>query len=129
MRPIPPFCPLAGSPGGASCDGAATRAPRLALFALAMVSSLSLHAQTAPVQPPPLQFAIDGGITATDNGGLSPSGQERGDLIATVRPKVAYFRQTSRLEVDLAAAAGFVAYAKGTQENAVLPELASPRAR
>jgi uncharacterized protein (PEP-CTERM system associated) len=141
MRLVPLLCPLASSPGGASRISVATHALRLALFAMATATSLSLHAQTvpvqspdetapvkpaaqtAPVQPPALQIGIDGGFAATDNGGLSPSGQERADLIATVRPKVAYFRRTSRMEVDVEAAAGLVAYAKGTQKNEVLPEV------
>jgi uncharacterized protein (PEP-CTERM system associated) len=90
---------------------------------VATASSLSLRAQTAPVQPPALRIGVDGGVAATDNSGLSPSGQERGDLIAMVRPKVSYFRQTSRLELDFAAAANLLAYAKGTQKSEVLPEL------
>jgi uncharacterized protein (PEP-CTERM system associated) len=123
MRVIPPLCPLTGSPSGASCDGAATYTLRLALFAVAMTASLSLRAQPAPVQPPALQIGIDGGFAATDNGSLSPSGQERADLIATVRPKAAYFRRTSSSEFDLEAAAGLIGYAKGTQKSEVLPEV------
>ena len=96
MRLIPPLCPLASSPGGASRNGAATHALRLALFGVAMASSLSLRAQTAPVQPPALHIGVDGGFAATDNSGLRPSGQEHADLITTVRPKVSYFRRTSR---------------------------------
>ena len=65
MRLIPPLCPLAGSPGGASCDGATRRALRFALFVVATASSLSLRAQTAPVKPPALQIGIDGGFAAT----------------------------------------------------------------
>jgi len=123
MRLNLPLCPLAGSLGGISCAGATRRALRFAFFAVATASSLSLRAQTAPVQPPALRIGVDGGVAATDNSGLSPSGQERGDLIAMVRPKVSYFRQTSRLELDFAAAANLLAYAKGTQKSEVLPEL------
>jgi len=99
------------------------RALRFAIFSVAMASPPSLQAQATSVQPPALRIGIDGGFAATDNGGLSPSGQERADLIATVRPNVAYFRRTSSSEFDLEAAAGLVGYAKGTQKSAVLPEV------
>jgi uncharacterized protein (PEP-CTERM system associated) len=123
MRLIPLLCRTAGSPGGATCDGSTRRALQFALLAVATASSLSLRAQTAPVKPPALHIGVDGGFVVTDNSGLSPSGQERADLITTVRPTVAYSRQTSRLEFDLAGAVGLFAYAKGTQKSEVLPEL------
>ncbi len=130
--------PTAGSTGNPS-DGAVARTVRHTLIvALTIAYSLSVSAQTAavqqdpvqtalvqtsPVQTPPMQLAIEGGLGATNNSGLSASGQERADLIATVRPKVDFFRRTARLELDLAAAAAFVGYVKGTQKDEVLPEL------
>jgi uncharacterized protein (PEP-CTERM system associated) len=123
MRLRPPLCRMPGRPGGASCDGAARYALRAALFALAIASPLSLRAQTASVKAPALHIGVDGGLVATDNSGLRPSGQERADLITAVRPKISYFWRTSRLELDLEAAAGLVAYTKGTQRSEVLPQL------
>jgi len=87
-----------------------------------MAACLPSRADTPPVAPPALQLGLDGGLTATDNGGLSPPGQERADLITAIRPRVAYVRRSPRLEIDLAAAATLFAYANGTQKNDVLPE-------
>src|SRR5262245_57718516 len=48
---------------------------------------------------PPLRITLDGSFTATDNGGLSPHGEERSDLITSVRPRVTYERRSAGLDV------------------------------
>ena len=115
---MPPLRPTTGSATGSRRLRVAGRAAVLASLAAAAVSGASLHAQTLPPQ-----ISLEGGLTATDNGGLAPPGQERADLITTVRPRFTFWRRGPRLELDLAASASLVAYANGTQSTAVLPEL------
>lgn len=86
--------------------------------------------QTPPREPTPRQalqqpatLAIEAGMAATSNGALSPSGQERADVIASVRPRFAWVRRGPRLHVDVAAALGYTASAEGTQSDSVRPEL------
>ena len=91
----------------------------LVLWAVALtIAPMSAQAQTLP----PV-VTVEGNVTATDNGALSASGQERSDLITSVRPKLAVRRRGAGFEFDLEAAATFLAYANGTQRGGVLPEL------
>ncbi|MEO6659569.1 MAG: TIGR03016 family PEP-CTERM system-associated outer membrane protein, partial [Burkholderiaceae bacterium] len=62
-------------------------------------------------------------MTATDNGALSAAGQERNDFIAVVRPKVVMSRRGAGLDFDLQASAALLAYANGTQQGGVLPNV------
>ncbi len=66
---------------------------------------------------------IDGGLTASDNGALSASGQERGEFITSIRPKVLFGRRGAGLEFDVEAAATLLTFANGTQDNDVLPDV------
>jgi uncharacterized protein (PEP-CTERM system associated) len=63
------------------------------------------------------------GLAATTNGNLGQAGQERADLITTIRPRFEYSRRNPQLQLDVAASAGLLFYANGTQPNALLPDL------
>jgi uncharacterized protein (PEP-CTERM system associated) len=86
---------------------------------------------SAPADPPvdtrtvnlPAAVSVSSRLTATNNGGLAPSGQERSDYIASVRPEIDFARQGSGFRFSLRAAATFLGYANGTQANGVLPDL------
>lgn len=92
---------------------------RPAVFALAAISAHPLHAQ----QPGRPEITVEGGLAATSNGGLRPRGDEKGDVIASVRPRLELARRGPRLEYQLAASLGLVAYADGTQSSSLQPEL------
>jgi uncharacterized protein (PEP-CTERM system associated) len=79
----------------------------------------SSSAQTARLP----EITADGGLTATDNGGLSAPGQEKSDFIARLRPRIALTHRSAGWQLDLAASASLLAYANGTQKNELLPEL------
>lgn len=70
-------------------------------------------------------ITVDGALTASDNGALSASGQERSEFITSIRPKVVFGRRGAGLEFDLEAAATLLTFANGTQDNDVLPDVSA----
>ncbi|MES2990227.1 MAG: TIGR03016 family PEP-CTERM system-associated outer membrane protein [Pseudomonadota bacterium] len=74
-------------------------------------------------QPPPVVFEISSRVTGTDNGAYAARGQERGDLILSVRPQVRLSRRSAALEFELDAAATLLGYANGTGQGGVLPDV------
>lgn len=62
-------------------------------------------------------------VTGTDNGGLSVAGQERSDLIVSIRPQLRLTRRSAALTFDLDAAATLLGYANGTQSGGLLPDV------
>ena len=89
-----------------------------------------VHAQSAQPaigveqkQSPPAVVEIQTQVSATDNGGFAARGQERSDLIASVRPHLRVARHSAGLEFELDAAATFLGYANGTQRGGVLPDV------
>ena len=82
------------------------------------LAPLLLRAQTT--RP---QLSVDANVTATDNGALSASGQERNDLITVIRPRLVLGGRGAGLEFDLQASAALLGYANGTQQGGVLPDV------
>ena len=74
-------------------------------------------------QAPPAIVEVRTRVTSTDNGGLSVQGQERSDLIVSVRPQLTLSRRSAALAFDLDAAATLLKYANGTQQGGVRPDV------
>lgn len=62
-------------------------------------------------------------MSATDNGALSAPGQEKHDVITSVRPRVTMAHRGAGLEFNIDASATFLNYANGTQQGGVLPDI------
>jgi uncharacterized protein (PEP-CTERM system associated) len=75
------------------------------------------------VSPPSAAFEVQSTLTATDNGSLAVRGQERSDLIASVRPQLRVSRRGPAVTFELDAAATLLGYANGTQQGGVLPDV------
>lgn len=73
-------------------------------------------------QSQPIAMSIQTELSATDNGGLAARGQERGDLILSIRPALTLARRSDSFEFELDAAANLLGYANGTQPASVLPD-------
>lgn len=94
------------------------------------LSVATVHAQSLPPADPvdakPLPLAVvevHSQVTATDNGRFAAQGQERSDLIVSVRPQLRMARRTAALEFDLDAAVTLLGYANGSQQGGVLPDV------
>ena len=104
--------------------------PPLLYSPLSPTSAASPAEPSPPVPPatvsavPPLRLSVDGKLAVTSNGGLDPSGQERSDVIASVRPAIVATHHGVDLSFDLKAAVTLLGYANGTQSNSALPDLA-----
>jgi len=88
------------------------------------------HAQSTPpatvidsTHAPPAVVEIQSRVIASDNGGFAARGQERGDLIVSLRPQLRLTRRSAALEFELDAAATLLGYANGTGQGGVLPDL------
>lgn len=104
-------------------DGRSARARRRAgAVACALGATLSAHAAPTTLNAPP-SFSIDSTLAATSNGGLDAAGNERADVIASVRPEMHVQHQAPGLDYKLQAAATFLGYANGTQSDGVLPDV------
>jgi uncharacterized protein (PEP-CTERM system associated) len=80
-------------------------------------------AQPSPREMNRAILTIEGSVSATDNGALSAPGQERRDVIASMRPRLVLGRRGAGLEYQLDAAATLLGYANGTQSGGVLPDV------
>jgi len=89
---------------------------------LAVMPTWTLGAEPA-LAPRPLAVTIEGNVTATDNGAFDAPGQERHDLITSVRPRVTMAHRGAGLEFNVDASATFLNYANGTQQGGVLPDI------
>jgi uncharacterized protein (PEP-CTERM system associated) len=67
------------------------------------------------------EYSIQGMVTATNNGAGAPSGQERKDVFTSVRPRVQVLRQGAGLRLAGSLEADFLASARGTRSDKVLP--------
>ena len=118
-----PRVPLGGvvrSPRSATAVFPLKRADALVRVAVMALAPMFVCAQTTTTV-----VTVDSNLAATDNGALSPSGLERHDLIASIRPKVAIARRGAGLEFNLDAAVNLLGYANGTQRGGVLPEVSA----
>jgi uncharacterized protein (PEP-CTERM system associated) len=104
--------------------------PPLRIDALACAALIAapaaLQAQTAT---PPASLTLAGSVGASDNGGLSPAGRERSELITSIQPRLAMARRGAMLDLDLQAGVNLLSFANGTQRSGLLPDVrASARA-
>lgn len=67
------------------------------------------------------EFSLQGTLTATDNGAGAPAGFERKDVFTSVRPRVQVFRQGAGLRLAGSLEAEFLASARDTRDDKVLP--------
>ncbi len=101
---------------------AAAARPAWRTAALAAGAAL-LCVQAARAQSAPPVVTLGASLNATDNAALAASPQAQHDVIASVRPAISWSRRGSGLEIDLDAAVTLLGYARGTRDNAALPEL------
>lgn len=94
---------------------------QLRVDALACVM-LAIAPLAARAQAAPMSLTVDGSASASDNGGLAPSGQRRGDLITSIQPRIAMARHGAGLEFDLQAGVNMLSFANGTQHGGLLPD-------
>lgn len=73
------------------------------------------------MQTPPAVVDLQTQLSATDNGGFAPRGQQRSDLILSVRPHLRFARRSAGLEFEIDAAANLLGYANRTQPGGALP--------
>ena len=72
---------------------------------VAMVhAQFTLPAEGEARQSPPAILEVSSQIGATDNGHLDPKGQERSDVILSVRPQLRMSRRSAAMKFDLDAA-------------------------
>ena len=89
---------------------------------LLWAATLAITPGCLRAQSTPLVLTVDGSVTATDNGALNAPGQERSDLITSIRPKVVMSRRGGGFDFDLRVAPTLLLYANGTQPNGFLPD-------
>jgi uncharacterized protein (PEP-CTERM system associated) len=88
------------------------------LVATATVMPLSLRAQTWAAQ-----VVVQANATATSNGTLAPSGDERKDLVTTVRPTFQVSGEGASFKLKALVGADLVSYARNSQPDRVSPLL------
>ena len=66
---------------------------------------------------------LEATVSGTDNGALGAPGQERRDVIGSLRPRMVLDHRGAGLEYQLDAAATLLGYANGTQTGGVLPDV------
>jgi uncharacterized protein (PEP-CTERM system associated) len=67
------------------------------------------------------QAAVQANLTATSNGALAASGEERKDLILSVRPTLQVSADGANLKLKALLGADLVSYARGTQPDRITP--------
>ncbi len=98
--------------------------PRLRIGLLARAAlAVAPAAWPAQATPAPLSVTVTGSVGASDNGGHSPPGQERSELITSIQPRVALARRGAALDLDLQAGVNVLSFANGTQRGGVLPDV------
>ncbi|CAM5798296.1 TIGR03016 family PEP-CTERM system-associated outer membrane protein [Rhizobacter fulvus] len=91
---------------------------------VAMVhAQLTLPAEGEARQSPPAILEVSSQIGATDNGRLDPKGQERSDVILSVRPQLRMSRRSAAMKFDLDAAVTLFGYTNGSQQGGAVPDL------
>jgi uncharacterized protein (PEP-CTERM system associated) len=91
---------------------------------VAMVhAQFTLPAEGEARQSPPAILEVSSQIGATDNGHLDPKGQERSDVILSVRPQLRMSRRSAAMKFDLDAAVTLFGYTNGSQQGGAVPDL------
>jgi uncharacterized protein (PEP-CTERM system associated) len=72
---------------------------------------------------PPARLSVEMSEAATTNGGLDDNGMRQGDFITSIRPTLEVSHAGVGFKADLHAEAAFMNYAKGSQPDAVLPDV------
>jgi uncharacterized protein (PEP-CTERM system associated) len=91
---------------------------------VAMVhAQFTLPAEGEARQSPPAILEVSSQIGATDNGHLDPKGQERSDVILSVRPQLRMSRRSAAMKFDLDAAVTLFVYTNGSQQGGAVPDL------
>jgi uncharacterized protein (PEP-CTERM system associated) len=91
---------------------------------VAMVhAQFTLPAEGEARQSPPAILEVSSQIGATDNGHLDLKGQERNDVILSVRPQLRMSRRSAAMKFELDAAVTLLGYTNGSQQGGALPDL------
>jgi uncharacterized protein (PEP-CTERM system associated) len=86
-------------------------------------AQFTLPAEGEARQSPPAIVELHSQISATDNGRFAPRGQERKDVVGSLRPELRMSRRNPALEFDLDAAVTLLGYANASQQGGVLPDV------
>lgn len=98
------------------------RAPLRLAVLVCLGSTMAVHL-SAHSQAWVRQASVKTEVTATDSGSVSATGEKRSDLITSVQPGVRIERRSPSLDLSVDAALDFLAYARDTQPDSILPSL------
>lgn len=83
--------------------------------------ALAAPAIAAHAQVQKTELSVQAVATATDNGDGAPAGQERADLLFSLRPRIDVLRQGAGLQLRGSVEADMAASARGTRRDRILP--------
>lgn len=92
---------------------------RVALCSVAATAALAVSGAAAQVNR--TELSLQTSVTASDNGAEAPSGEERPDLVLSVRPALRVERRGAGLRLSANASAEVLTSARDTRPDRVLP--------
>jgi uncharacterized protein (PEP-CTERM system associated) len=101
-------------------NGGATR-PKCIWAACSLSAALAGMPASLCAQVWRTEAAVQANLTATSNGALAPSGDERKDLILSVRPTLRVSADGANLKLKALVGADLVSYARGSQPDRITP--------